>query len=147
MKLSFSLFFIVLNFLLLPITGLAQNANVMLEFTNVRSTKGCIRVGLFDNEDAFKKEKAFQSIKITKTNVVNNSFTTQISLPIGEYGISVLDDENNNEEMDYNLIKIPKEGFGFSNYYHSGLSKPKLSQFLVSIKERSNVVKIKFRYI
>jgi len=147
MKISFSLFFIIFNFLVVPKNALSQNANVMLEFTNLRTNKGHIRIVLYNTEDAFKKEKAFLLSKIIKTNLVNNSFSAQISLPIGEYGISVLDDENGNEVMDYNLIKMPKEGFGFSNYYHSGFTKPKLSQFLVSIKERSNTVKIKFRYI
>ena len=147
MKTSFGTFLIVLNLLLLPKMGFAQNANVTLEFTNLRTNKGHIRIGLYDTEDAFRKEKAFQLSKIKKTNLVTNSFSAQVSLPIGDYGISVLDDENNNEVMDYNLIKMPKEGFGFSNYYHSGFTKPKLSQFLVSIKERSNTVKIKFRYI
>jgi uncharacterized protein (DUF2141 family) len=147
MKISFHLYFIVLSFLLLPKSGVSQNTNVSLEFTNLRTSKGHIRIGLYDTEDSFKKEKAFLLSKILKTNLVNNSFSAQISLPIGEYGISVLDDENGNAVMDYNMIKMPKEGFGFSNYYHSGFTKPKLSQFLVSIKERSNIVKIKFRYI
>ena len=53
----------------------------------------------------------------------------EVKLETGKYGISLMDDENFNGKMDFNFIGIPKEGFGFSNYYHTGLTKPNLKLF------------------
>ena len=37
------------------------------------------------------------------------------SIAAGKYSIQYFHDENNNNELDANLIGIPKEGYGFSN--------------------------------
>ena len=59
-----------------------------------------------------------------------------------------MDDENFNGKMDYNFIGIPKEGFGFSNYYHSGLTKPKLKSFAFEVIENKNTkVEVKMKYM
>jgi len=49
--------------------------------------------------------------------------------------------------MDYNMVGIPKEGFGFSNYYLSGFSKPKLKDFTFTVENGSVQVSCKMRYI
>ena len=51
-----------------------------------------------------------------KSRVKDGRMTVEISVKCGIYGISVIDDENNNGKMEYNLLGIPKEGFGFSNF-------------------------------
>jgi uncharacterized protein (DUF2141 family) len=45
-------------------------------------------------------------------------------LPPGDYGVVAIHDENRNAKLDRNLIGIPKEGFGFGNNPHVGLSAP-----------------------
>jgi uncharacterized protein (DUF2141 family) len=72
----------------------------------------------------------------------------KIQLESGIYGASLLDDENDNGKMDYNLLGIPKEGFGFSNYYHTGFSKPKMQAFQFEVKV-GNIPKIEMpiRYL
>jgi uncharacterized protein (DUF2141 family) len=42
----------------------------------------------------------------------------------GDYGVAVIHDENRNRKLDRNFIGIPKEGFGFANNPHVGLSAP-----------------------
>ena len=50
--------------------------------------------------------------------------------------------------MEYNFLGMPKEGFGFSDYYHTGLSKPSFDKFnFVLARGQSKYVKIKVRYI
>jgi uncharacterized protein (DUF2141 family) len=50
--------------------------------------------------------------------------------------------------MEYNFIGIPKEGFGFSDYYHSGLTKPKFDAFKFTLeKEKKKKITIKVRYM
>jgi uncharacterized protein (DUF2141 family) len=58
----------------------------------------------------------------------------------------VLDDENENGDMDYRL-KRPTEGFGFSNYWHKGLFRPKFEDFRFELAETSKKVLVEMRYI
>ena len=64
----------------------------------------------------------------------------------GTYGIAILDDENNNQKMDYGLL-LPKEGFGFSDYYHTGMSQPDFRKFSFVMGNASKTVFIKLRYL
>ncbi len=46
------------------------------------------------------------------------------TLPPGTYGVAAIHDENSNHKLDRNFFGIPKEGFGFANNPHVGLSAP-----------------------
>ena len=45
-------------------------------------------------------------------------------IPDGNYAIAILHDENNDGDMNYS-VKIPREGFGFSNDAKTKLAPPK----------------------
>ena len=51
----------------------------------------------------------------------------------GRYAIAVLHDENENHKLDRNFLRIPKEGFGFANNPHVGLSAPKWEDAAVNV--------------
>ncbi|MES2478594.1 MAG: DUF2141 domain-containing protein [Bacteroidota bacterium] len=120
---------------------------VRITFSNIRNNKGSLRLGIFKTQEEFESEQPFKRISIPKIELNNNNLTALINLPDGTYGISVLDDENNNTKMDYNMVRMPKEGFGFSNYYHTGFSKPKLNQFVFTVNKGSIQIHCKMRYI
>lgn len=65
----------------------------------------------------------------------------------GTYGITLLDDENKNGEMEKNVIGIPKEGFGFSNFFMEKKKKPSFSDFKTNIKGEGDKVQIKVKYM
>jgi uncharacterized protein (DUF2141 family) len=54
-------------------------------------------------------------------------------LPPGEYGVVAIHDENKNHKLDRNFIGIPKEGFGFANNPHVGLSAPSYQAAIVHV--------------
>ncbi len=55
------------------------------------------------------------------------------NLPPGDYGVAAIHDENRNAKLDRNLIGIPKEGFGFGNNPHVGLSAPPFQSAIVHV--------------
>lgn len=115
---------------------------------NIRSTKGSLSIGVFKDASSFDKEKPYKSIWISKKDIVNGILKTNIHLELGTYGLSLLDDENSDAKMQYNMVGMPKEGFGFSNYYHEGFSKPNFKQFLVNINESEKApIIFQIRYI
>jgi len=120
--------------------------NVKVVFEGVRSAKGKIVLAMFKDQEGFKTRNPVKRIELNKDELERNEI--MLSLDMGIYGISVLDDENNNNKMDYNLFGMPKEGFGFSNYNHKGLSKPHFDKFKFEIKNASvELIEIRLRYI
>ena len=119
--------------------------NITLEIKQLRSAKGNLIIGVFKDGESFKNEKPFKRLTIQKPKPVKGSCAVSLTLEPGVYGISILDDENANDEMDYNMIGIPKEGFGFSNYYHTALSRPKFESFKLKIENREKIA-IRMKY-
>ncbi len=129
-----------------PTTLLAED--VLVTIKGLKNNKGNIRVHIFTGADQFEEKDAYKRLNFSKQKVKDGTLSLRISLPAGEYGISLLDDENKNNEMDYNFIRMPKEGFGFSDYYHSSLSKPSYDSFKFTLKKDSTKnVTVKMRYI
>jgi uncharacterized protein (DUF2141 family) len=121
---------------------------VELIIYNLRNMDGEIGIGIYKNDDGFQNEQSFVNKKFAKTQTKNGKLSVTFTIEAGTYGIALLDDENKNSKMDYSFIGIPKEGFGFSNYYHTGLTKPHFDKFKFEVKPNTkNIVEIKVRYI
>lgn len=121
---------------------------VIITVSNIRSIDGTIRIGIFHNDEAFQKEITDQYFTIEKSEMINGKITKSLKLPAGKCGFSALDDENDNHVMDYNWMGIPKEGYGFANFDHTGFSKPHYEDFEVELQsEGENQLTIKMRYL
>ena len=128
------------------ITLKAQNVEVTV--TGIRNTNGQLVIGVFKDNESFQEEKSILEKRYSKTGILNGEMKVQFNLEEGIYGISLLDDENSNGKMEYNFLGIPKEGFGFSDYYHTGLTKPKFDAFRFSIKKaETKNISIRIRYM
>jgi uncharacterized protein (DUF2141 family) len=140
---------LVNTIILLFISIVEINAqDIEVNVKGIRSEKGQISIGVFRDDATFQKEKAFQTLKFKKTGISKGEMTLRFSLEPGTYGLALLDDENNNGKMEYNFLGIPKEGFGFSDYYLKGLKKPKFDSFKFSVERKQKlVITIKIRYM
>ncbi|WP_070137950.1 DUF2141 domain-containing protein [Crocinitomix algicola] len=124
--------------LLLGLTSIftiGQAATLKIAIKNIRSSKGRVSIGLYKNDDAFQNDRPMKKIKISKSALKGGKLSYSLDLPAGTYGLALLDDENSNDEMDSNFIGIPNEGYGFSNYVHSGMFKPSFSDFKFTVKD------------
>ena len=121
---------------------------ISVTIKDIKTSNGQILMGIYKDDVSFDKEIAYKKVQAFKTKISNGTLVVEVKLEPGKYGISLMDDENFNGKMDYNFIGIPKEGFGFSNYYHSGLTKPKLKFFLFEVIENKNTkVEVKMKYM
>lgn len=124
----------------------AQNIEVL--FSNIRSPRGQIVVKVFKDDKGFDEDKPFRIVKFPKAGIIKGEMTGKLSLEPGTYGLALLDDENSNGEMEYNFVHMPKEGFGFSNYYLTGLSKPHFEKFQFTLnKDQKPKINMKIRYL
>jgi uncharacterized protein (DUF2141 family) len=115
---------------------------------NIKNSKGRLSIGVFKDASSFEEEKPHKIILVSKKDLVNGTLKSSIEIESGVYGLSILDDENSDYKMEYNMIGMPKEGFGFSNYYHTGFTKPNFKQFLVVINpSQKAAITFNLRYI
>ena len=124
-----------------------ESKTLLINFSNLRNNKGYIRAGIYLDNNSFQDELPTRTISFKKEKAKNGKLKAEILINEGEYGIAVLDDENNNGKMDYKFF-IPQEGYGFSNYIHSTLQKPNFVQFKFTVKKMIiNEVNIPMKYI
>jgi uncharacterized protein (DUF2141 family) len=132
-------------FACITILGWSQSVNITV--TGIRNSKGSLRVQFFTSAENFNDHKAAFTKTASKRGMKNGTLTVSYSgITPGLYGIAVLDDENNNKEMDYGMV-LPDEGFGFSDYYHKGMSHPKFEQFDFYLKNEAKNIKVQLRYM
>jgi uncharacterized protein (DUF2141 family) len=89
-------------------TTITSLVDVEITIKNIKNTNGTIRIGFFKDNASFDKEKAFKSVPCTKESLSNGVLKVKTQLEPGDYGASLLDDENNNGKMDYNFIGFSK---------------------------------------
>jgi uncharacterized protein (DUF2141 family) len=150
-KTAFIFYFLLIPFgnaITINIKKTAVPILISVTIKDIKTPNGQILMGIYKDEVSFDKEIAYKKVQAFKTKIANGTLVVEVKLEPGKYGISLMDDENFNGKMDYNFIGIPKEGFGFSNYYHSGLSKPKLNSFAFEVIENKNTkVEVKMKYM
>ena len=66
-------------------------------------------------------------------------------MPPGTYAIAVLHDENDNGKMDYRLLRLPKEPYGFSNGVVPRLGPPKFEAAAFSVGDEAVALDISLR--
>ena len=105
---------------LAPATALAGDLRVRL--TGIEKEIGFVRVALFANASDFDAGTQMAGIfTIARKSGLEVVFA---NLPPGRYGLSSFHDVNGNEDLDANLIGIPKEPFGFSRNARGRLGPP-----------------------
>lgn len=118
----------------------AQNVNLTVSITGLKSNAGLVKVGLFDSEGKFLKS-AFKGMSSEiKSNAATVTFT---DIPKGEYAISVYHDKNKNGKLDTNFMGIPSEDFACSNNAKGFMGPPKHEDAKFELSKDSKI-EIKF---
>ena len=84
-----------------------------VEITGIQSTEGVIYVALWEDPENWLKAEPLLGHEIPA-----DAKAKQVAirdLEPGVYALSVIHDENHNQEFDANFLGIPIEPFGFSN--------------------------------
>ena len=139
--------YLALAFLTLTLGASAQDAatyTLTVHMTGFRNNTGNGGVAIFKTPDGWP-ENNDKSFKHEGVQVANNEATLKFQVPAGTYGVAALHDENKNHKLDRNMIGFPKEGFGFANNPHVGLSAPAFSAATVKVTGDSTV-EIKMQY-
>ena len=130
-------FYILLSIIVSPLYS-QENSDLEIKIEGLRNTKGKLSITIFNNEKGFpdNADKAFriQTIELAKDPPV---FIFK-GLPGGKYAYAILHDEDNNNEMNKNMLGIPREGFGFSNNYRPRIKNPSYNDASFELKPGKN---------
>ena len=122
--------------------------SLTIEIDEFRNPKeGNILIAIFTDQLNFKNDISLKNWTVPKVKLIKGVFKETVKLPLGEYGIAILDDEDINGKMSYSFFGIPKEGYGFSDFNHSGFKKPMFSDFKFSVSDSTHIIRIKLRYL
>ena len=125
----------------------SYSQTLTLNFTGLRNAKGHLQIHFYTNKIDFDKEKPSLTRIVPKTQVKQGTLSISYNdIPPGTYGIAILDDENSNKKMDYGFM-LPEEGFGFSDYYHTGFTRPDYDRFKFNFQQGNKQVVIRVRYL
>ncbi len=137
---------ISIQILLIISTQSSAQAVLDLEIDNVRNSHGVIRLAIYTKANQFPDNPPTTRI-ISKEHLKDHKIRTKLkSFKPGVYAFSLLDDENNNDAMDYNALHIPTEGFGFSCKNNPFFKAPPYRKCLVELKPGNNKLYMKVHY-
>lgn len=144
-----TVFFInlILGFCLLTGGAYAQTQNTQVTVTDIRSDKGQIVLNVFKDEQSYQKEQPFKQIKVDKKGLDKGKLMIHCTLEAGTYGVTLVDDENGNGTLDKNMVRMPREGFGFSNFFMEKLRKPAFNDFKMQLKNQDNQFAVRVKYM
>lgn len=125
---------------------LDANPTIEVVVTDIRNAKGNLVMGFYKDSKSFSKREPFMSKVVDKTTMKNGAVKFVINLPAGTYGVALLDDENKNGKADYGFL-LPIEGFGFSDYYHTGILAPTFNDFDFKVGSTDKSVTVKLKYM
>lgn len=91
----------------------AVAADLTVNISDVEKGKGHLMIALYVSKEDYKSGKVSFSSKVKALN--GKEVAIFENLPDGEYALKIYQDENDNNKMDFNMMGIPKEGYGFSN--------------------------------
>jgi len=119
-----------------------------LHVDGLRNSTGVVGSIIFKSRDGWPEDKD-KSFRHGPTPIASGERQATVvweHLPAGDYGVAVIHDENRNAKLDRNFIGIPREGFGFANNPHVGLSAPPFESAIVHVRCPSTETTIHLQY-
>ncbi len=92
----------------------AGAATLTVKAEGFDNSDGFVRIQLAASEAAWQNQEKAHSARVEKA-VEGTMTLTFNDLPAGTYALRLIHDENGNDQLDTNMVGIPKEGYGFSN--------------------------------
>jgi uncharacterized protein (DUF2141 family) len=110
------------------------------------SRGGEIRCALWSQENGFPSE-AGASLQGVAGRESGGRWVCEFSLPAeGTYAVSVMHDENGNDEVDRNMMGIPTEGWATSQNVRPSLRAPRFSESTFATNGPNSTISVIMRY-
>ncbi len=141
-------FFLGIALLLSTLFSFSQEVAFTIAIDNLESEAGSVIVSVFKDQQTFADETPAHVFHLDKQKYMTpQGFRATLTLPAGVYGIALVDDADSDREMDFSWMGLPQEGYGFSNYYHTGISRPSFEDFAFTLNSNTGTLSMKMKYL
>jgi len=120
-----------------------EQATLIVDVEGLRNNDGSVGLALFNNADTFPAA-ALQNA-LVKPDSLHARFVLE-DIPYGTYALSVLHDENDNQQMERNDLGMPTEGFGFSNNPTINFGPPAFSDVEFTVDSDTLTLRVRLLY-
>jgi uncharacterized protein (DUF2141 family) len=104
-------------------SGTAEAADLTVTIDGIRNDRGRVYATLFDRPELWlESEHSLQDLSV-EAHQGTVAITFHDVAP-GRYAVVTFHDENGNNQMDFNFLGMPTEGYAFSNQARPFLSAP-----------------------
>ena len=135
--------FVGLYLLVLIAAGFAQTSNaqctVTVEITNIVVGGGKIYLAIFGSAEEFRRETPSAHYEYPDTRT---SASLDITLPAGEYLMVAFQDANGNQTLDRNILGVPREIMGMTNYNGRGLPARDFNRHKITVNGSTGRISI-----
>ena len=112
----------------------AEDAALTIELAGLAEAEGSIYISVYDNPDDWLGEERVANMQVAIDEaLVDELVVATMSLPAGDYAISIYYDANGNGDLDTNFIGIPKEPVALSNNAKASFGPPKYKDAVFSL--------------
>ena len=122
-------------------TATVESCLLTVEISGMDSDKGTMMVAIYDSEAGWLSQRYAAS----SSNIQDGKATVAFAdLPLGIYGISTYQDENDNKKLDTRIFGIPKEPYASSRGAMGMFGPPKWEDAKFELKDETHTELIKY---
>jgi uncharacterized protein (DUF2141 family) len=130
---------------ILAVSPFSYSAEIRVEIQNCTINKPVL-LALYNSSAGFPGGKESQAFKVLSVMAEQNSTLTVFpDVPAGRYALAVYADLNDNQKLDLNLMRIPKEPYGFSRDARNAFTPPSFEQAAFEVPEGGTLQKISLK--
>ncbi len=128
--------------LMAPAAALAGDITVTV--SGVKDGSGTVQGAVYDEAGFMQlpKAKALARVPAAKGKVV----LVFRNLPAGRYAVATFHDANGNGKLDVNSLRVPTEGYGFSNDAQGSGGPPAFGQAAFAFDGKAKAVPVQLDY-
>ena len=119
-----------------------RTGSLLIRIVGLASDEGKVRVAVFNSEALWLQKPVYARILDIEGGV---SAWNIEDIPVGNYGIAVFHDLNENAVNDANFLGIPKEPYGFSNNVRARFGPPKWKKAMFTVSDSASDIEIKVK--
>ena len=116
-----------------------ETKTITVEITNIVPGGGTVHMGVFFNAEEFKNEEPRYKFELEDSGTVA---AKTVTLPLGDYVITGFQDANNNKQMDYAFLRVPKELIAISNYNGKGIPTQNFDRQKVTVNSTTEKISV-----
>ena len=108
--------------------------------------EGHIQIMIYQSPESYSSDSPEMIQRFSKDDLKEGKLTIRLKLEPGTYGVILMDDDIDSEVMEFNILGLPKKGYGFAGYDHRGIRRPKYEDFCFEIGSQVVLKEVRMRY-